>query len=292
MHLSSKGPARWLPFAIAAALLVVSAFGMLLDHPRAVHQEDDSDDRLRSLAFLAASRPPGSEEEAPMAAEVDDGRVAEPVTAVLSATLQEEERVRIFASGLGLPPGEQEGPSEAETAVDPAEPVEESPAPPPPAPEPTRRPAPTATAAPPPPPPAALAQAAPALTVLEQQLLDAHQAERARVGLAPLRLDAQLVAVARQRAADMAARGYFGHYSPEGHTVFTLLAAAGVSFTAAAENIARNNFAASQAVSTAMSGFMASGSHRANVLGTYTRIGVGMAQRGDTWYFAVVFAAP
>jgi uncharacterized protein YkwD len=90
----------------------------------------------------------------------------------------------------------------------------------------------------------------------------------------------------------MAARGYFGHYSPEGHTVFTLLAAAGVPFTAAAENIARNNFSASQAVATAMSGFMASGSHRANVLGAYTRVGVGMAQRGDTWYFVVVFAAP
>ena len=124
-------------------------------------------------------------------------------------------------------------------------------------------------------------------------MLAAHNAERASSGLAAFTLDGTLTQVARQRAQDMASKGYFAHTSPSGQTAFTLLNGAGYSYSLAGENLARNNYPDAQSVSVAMSGFMASANHRVNVLEVkFTRIGIGMAIGADGLrYFAVVFAA-
>lgn len=90
----------------------------------------------------------------------------------------------------------------------------------------------------------------------------------------------------------MASNGYFSHTSPTGQTAFTLLAAAGIRYTMAGENIARNNYPDSQAGSAAMTGFMNSPAHRENVLeARYNSVGISIVYGSDGMkYFAVVFA--
>jgi uncharacterized protein YkwD len=153
-----------------------------------------------------------------------------------------------------------------------------------------------ATATPVPPPPASAPPPAPVggLSALEQQLFDGQNAERVRAGLAPLRLDGALQGVARRRANDMASKGYFSHTSPTGETAFSLIDAAGIYAPYAAENIAFNNYANSQSATAALQSFMASASHRANILnGRYTRVGVAVATTASGYkYYAVVFAGP
>jgi uncharacterized protein YkwD len=116
--------------------------------------------------------------------------------------------------------------------------------------------------------------------------------ERSKAGVGPVNLDATLVEVARQRARDMAANNYFSHTSPSGETAFTLLAKVGYGYTIAGENIARNNYPESQAAGVAMTGFLNSPGHRANLLdGRFGVVGVGSAVAADGMkYFVVVFA--
>ncbi|MFJ7957789.1 sigma-70 family RNA polymerase sigma factor [Streptomyces sp. NPDC096319] len=62
---------------------------------------------------------------------------------------------------------------------------------------------------------------------------------REAAGCAPLRTDPRLVAAARAYARDMAARGYYGHSSPEGDFADARITAAGYDWSAWAENLAR-----------------------------------------------------
>jgi uncharacterized protein YkwD len=153
---------------------------------------------------------------------------------------------------------------------------------------PTTRPPPIPTATPAPRLPS------PALTPPEQEMLAAHNRERAAAGLSTLSLDAILVRVARERAQDMATQNYFAHTSPSGQTAFDLMAAQGFVAYASGENLARNNYPSGQSVATAMSAFMASDGHRENLLNPrYTRAGIGHAITVDGMnYYAVLFASP
>src|SRR5262249_20234617 len=119
-----------------------------------------------------------------------------------------------------------------------------------------------------------------------------HNGQRASAGMAGFRWDTTLANVARQRAQDMASKGYFAHTSPTGQTAFTLLAAAGYGYKIAGENIARNNYPDSQAVSAEMTGFMNSPTHKENILDSrFNSIGVGVILGSDGMkYYAVVFA--
>jgi uncharacterized protein YkwD len=123
-------------------------------------------------------------------------------------------------------------------------------------------------------------------------MFSAHNQHRAASGLAPLQIDGALVAIARQRAQDMAANNYFSHTSPTGQTAFSIMDASGYVYAAAGENIARNNYPSSQTVDVAMNGFMNSAGHRANILQSlFTRVGIGVATDGNGMvYYAVVFA--
>jgi len=171
----------------------------------------------------------------------------------------------------------------------PAAPPPADPAPdPPPAAPAAQAVAPAPTAAP---PPRSAPSADADLSSMESTLFELHNKERAGAGVGPLALDATLCAVARARAQDMAAKGYFAHTSPSGETAFDLMAQAGYRFRMAAENIARNDYPAGQAASVAMSSFMASSGHRANILNSgYRRGCVGYAGAGRVHYFAVVFS--
>lgn len=132
---------------------------------------------------------------------------------------------------------------------------------------------------------------APGLAGLEGALLGLHQQARSDAGLPSFSVDPTLTAVARHRAQDMAAKGYFAHTSPSGETAFNLLAAAGYRYTLVAENISRSNYPAAQAAAVAFQSFMSSTAHRANILnGGHYRIGIGYAGAGGWHYFVVVFS--
>jgi uncharacterized protein YkwD len=108
---------------------------------------------------------------------------------------------------------------------------------------------------------------------------------RRQAGAAPLVLNTQLTAAAQGHADDMAAKGYFSHASRDGRTPGQRIAATGYRYTAYGENIAWG-YADWNAALTA---WMGSSGHRANILSTrYREVGLGLKNR----YYVADFATP
>ncbi|GIH29151.1 hypothetical protein Aph01nite_74610 [Acrocarpospora phusangensis] len=120
------------------------------------------------------------------------------------------------------------------------------------------------------------------LAMLEAEVIDLVNAERARKnGCRPLRTDQRLVQSARTHSAEMAASNSFVHESPNGATPWQRMARAGYQH-GGAENIARGYQTAAEAVR----GWMASTTHRANILNcrlTATGVGVSLGPGGPWW---------
>jgi len=111
---------------------------------------------------------------------------------------------------------------------------------------------------------------------LEKQMLDLVNKERQANGLGPLAPDPELTEVARKHSADMFARGYFAHDTPEGLSPFDRMKAANVRFTTAGENLAL-----APTLSIAHTGLMNSPGHRANILRPqFGRVGIGVMDGG------------
>ena len=123
-----------------------------------------------------------------------------------------------------------------------------------------------------------------------QGLLDSMNAARVAEGLPALVSDDTLVAVAMRRAEDLVANDYFAHYGPDGGSAFSELAARGVNYALAGENLARNNYLESKTVAAAFEGLMASPGHRANILEPrFTKVGVVAVLDGRMWVYVTVF---
>jgi len=102
-------------------------------------------------------------------------------------------------------------------------------------------------------------------------LLQRINAARTARHLRPLRLDSMLCRLASAHAADMAARHYFAHTTPEGQDPFARMAAVRYRFGYAAENLAVD-----RSIGSIARDFVLSPEHRANVLGPhYARVGIG-----------------
>jgi uncharacterized protein YkwD len=111
---------------------------------------------------------------------------------------------------------------------------------------------------------------------LEKQMLDLVNQERQANGLSPLAPDPELTEVARRHSADMFARGYFAHDTPEGLSPFDRMRAANVRFTTAGENLAL-----APTIPVAHTGLMNSPGHRANILRReFGRVGIGVMDGG------------
>jgi uncharacterized protein YkwD len=111
---------------------------------------------------------------------------------------------------------------------------------------------------------------------LEQRMLDLVNSERQANGLQPLAADPELTQVARQHSADMFARGYFAHDTPEGLTPFDRMREANVRFAVAGENLAL-----APTIPVAHTGLMNSPGHRANILRPqFGRVGIGVMDGG------------
>ena len=114
------------------------------------------------------------------------------------------------------------------------------------------------------------------LPELEAEMLQLVNRERAASGLAPLEADPELTEVARRHSADMFARGYFSHNTPDGKDPFDRIRAADVSFRTAGENLAL-----APSLGIAHTGLMNSPGHRANILRpSFGRVGIGVMSGG------------
>ena len=114
--------------------------------------------------------------------------------------------------------------------------------------------------------------------------------ERAKAGCAKLSQDSRLVEAARAHSADMAARNYFDHTTPEGVTFDKRITNAGYRFSRAAENIA----AGQSSPASVMQSWMNSSGHRANILNCgLTDLGVGVIySTGGRPYWTQDFGTP
>ena len=111
-----------------------------------------------------------------------------------------------------------------------------------------------------------------ATTTAEQRAFDLLNADRVSNGLAPLKLNHAVTAVAERHAQDEINRNFFDHNNPDGLSPFDRLRAASISYSYAGENLAIN-----RDVASAEKAFMNSPGHRANILNpNYTEVGIGV----------------
>lgn len=111
-----------------------------------------------------------------------------------------------------------------------------------------------------------------------QQVVDLVNAERAKVGLAPLKLNTSLANVAKVKAEDMRDNNYFSHNSPQYGSPFDMMKSFGIQYSYAGENIA----AGQKTPEEVMKSWMNSPGHKANILNkNFTEIGVGLAKGGS-----------
>ena len=114
----------------------------------------------------------------------------------------------------------------------------------------------------------------------EQEVIRLVNKERTKQGLKELQYDWELARVARYKSEDMRDQNYFSHNSPIYGSPFDMIKNFGISYKAAAENIAKGQTTPEQVVQS----WMNSSGHRANILSTkYTHIGVGYAKEGHIW---------
>lgn len=106
----------------------------------------------------------------------------------------------------------------------------------------------------------------------EQSFLTLINDARIEYGLTPLSLDSRLSQAAYAKALDMVKAGYWDHFRPsDSKAPWTFIEESGYSYQSAGENLARG-YETPQGITRA---WMASPSHRANVLGTdYKNMGL------------------
>ncbi|MBP3041606.1 sporulation protein [Bacillaceae bacterium Marseille-Q3522] len=118
------------------------------------------------------------------------------------------------------------------------------------------------------------------LSAYEQKVVELTNAERAKNGLAALKVDPELSKVAREKSRDMQANNYFDHNSPVYGSPFDMMKQFGISYRTAGENIAMGQRTPEEVVNA----WMNSEGHRKNILNAnFTHIGVGHIENGNYW---------
>ncbi|MEV7192456.1 sigma-70 family RNA polymerase sigma factor [Streptomyces sp. NPDC093510] len=115
-----------------------------------------------------------------------------------------------------------------------------------------------------------------------EQVVALVNTERAKAGCGPVRSNGKLATAATKHSADMAARDYFDHESPDGTDPGDRITAAGYRWSTYGENIARGQ----QSAASVMDSWMKSPGHRANILNCdFKELGVGVhnASGGPWW---------
>lgn len=155
-------------------------------------------------------------------------------------------------------------------------------------PTPTRTPSPTATVT------KATLPPATGLNAFERDMFNLHNEARSDEGVRTLNVDADAVAIARFRAQEMLDDDQLTHYPGSGNTAAKLLSESDATYTTYAENIAYNSgYGSASTVEVAMNGLLGSPGHYQNIMNPrYSRVGVGVASTGNTFYYAIIFLGP
>lgn len=106
----------------------------------------------------------------------------------------------------------------------------------------------------------------------EKETFDLVNQQRINNGLQALKIDEEVQRVARIKAQDMVDNNYFSHNSPTYGSPFDMLNSFKISYRSAGENIAGNS-----SNSAAVTAWMNSSGHKANILNSsfnYTGVGV------------------
>lgn len=161
-----------------------------------------------------------------------------------------------------------------------------------------RQPSPQAAAAPTPLPPPPDPQTQ--MAGLETRIVILAEEQRLKIDpmARPLVLDPELARIARERAADMAAKNYLAHVAPNGDTSASLLMAEDSKFQGLlGENLAAQHYVKQSGVDVEefaqrfLDEWIKSQPHRDNLaFADYNRTGVGAAVNGDTVYVAQLFS--
>ena len=108
---------------------------------------------------------------------------------------------------------------------------------------------------------------------MEEEVVRLVNEERAKYGLQPLEISEKLMKTARMKSEDMATRNYYSHTDPDGYTMATNL------------SVDENIYASISTAEEAVTGWMNSEGHRANILNpNYKYIGVGYAKNSNSEY--------
>ncbi len=111
----------------------------------------------------------------------------------------------------------------------------------------------------------------------EERMLAMLNADRAKQGLRPLKLDTRLISVGRKHSDDMLATGQVAHVSPTTGSAADRVKADSINTAIVLENVAR-----AYGVAEAQTGLMNSPGHRANILSTeVSHVGIGISLGGD-----------
>ncbi|MEV4427891.1 sigma-70 family RNA polymerase sigma factor [Streptomyces sp. NPDC049602] len=114
-----------------------------------------------------------------------------------------------------------------------------------------------------------------------QQVISLVNSERAKAGCGPLAEHPLLTKAAQGHSDDMAARDFFDHTNPDGDGPGERITAAGYTWSAYGENIAKGQTTAAQV----MESWMNSPGHRANILNCdFKEIGVGIHTAGGPYW--------
>ncbi|MEK8132865.1 CAP-associated domain-containing protein [Paenibacillus filicis] len=123
----------------------------------------------------------------------------------------------------------------------------------------------------------------------ELQSFDLANASRVKLGFDPFTWAEDISSTARKHSGDMAKQGYFDHKNKAGQSPFDRMKQDGITFSAAAENIA----AGQSSAIFSHHGWMNSSGHRSNLLGGTSRLGVGVAFGGKmNVYYTQNFYSP
>ena len=106
----------------------------------------------------------------------------------------------------------------------------------------------------------------------EKEVFDLINKQRTQNGLSPLKENSELQRVARIKAQDMVNNNDFSHTSPTYGSPFDMIKSFKISYNTAGENIAGNS-----SNSSAVTAWMNSPGHRANILnGSFNQTGIGV----------------
>jgi uncharacterized protein YkwD len=220
-----------------------------------------------------------------------------PGTLRITATLKAGDNTIAFGNPVGAAPDidklvittDGTPPTPVPTATESGEPGATATATPPPStstpPQPSPSAPPTSTAPSPSPTESPTGNAA-----FEAEVVTIVNQERAKVGCPAVTVDDRLTAAARAHSADMAARNYFSHTTPEGVDFATRITNAGYRWSGAGENIAKGQ----RTPQEVMTSWMNSDGHKANILNCgYKNLGVGVAaDSSGTLLWTQDFASP